>query len=129
MRCFKIAVALSVLTAAMVPARAATVLVEAEGFAKTGGWLNDPQAMDVMGSPYLLAHGLGEPVADATTTFEAPKAGNYHVWVRTINWIERFESARRARQVSSVGRRQNARAHFRHRRRRMALAGGRNRRA
>ena len=92
MRFSKIVMALSVLASAILPAHAATILVEAEGFAKTGGWVNDPQAMDVMGSPYLLAHGLGEPVADATTTFEAPKAGNYHVWVRTINWIERLKA-------------------------------------
>ena len=32
-----------------------------------GGWVVDTQAMDVMGSPYVLAHGLGEPVARART--------------------------------------------------------------
>ena len=31
-----------------------------------GGWSLDPQFMDVMGSPYLLAHGLGVRVMDAT---------------------------------------------------------------
>ena len=30
------------------------VLVEAEGFAELGGWVVDPQFMDLMGSPYLL---------------------------------------------------------------------------
>src|SRR5690348_9009515 len=44
------------------PGHAATVLVEAENFRNTGGWLIDPQFMDQMGSPYLLAHGLGVPV-------------------------------------------------------------------
>jgi hypothetical protein len=44
-----------------------TVLVEAEQFAQRGGWVVDPQFMDVMGSPYLLAHGLGVPVTDAVT--------------------------------------------------------------
>jgi hypothetical protein len=43
------------------------VLIEAEGFANTGGWVVDPQFMDLMGSPYLLAHGLGVPVNDART--------------------------------------------------------------
>ena len=30
-----------------------------------GGWSLDAQFMDVMGSPYLLAHGLGVPVRTA----------------------------------------------------------------
>src|SRR5512139_758121 len=41
------------------------VLLEAEHFADLGGWEVDQQSMDVMGSPYLLAHGLGVPVKDA----------------------------------------------------------------
>ena len=35
-----------------------TVLVEAESFQNTGGWVVDQQVMDQMGSPFLLAHGL-----------------------------------------------------------------------
>ena len=66
-------------------ARAETVLVEAESFADWGGWVNDTQFMDQMGSPYLLAHGMGKPVADAKTTFVAA-GGKYNVWVRTRNW-------------------------------------------
>ncbi|MHC4323929.1 MAG: hypothetical protein ACYSUX_06625, partial [Planctomycetota bacterium] len=42
--------------------RAQTVLIEAEGFANRGGWVIDQQFMDQMGSPFLLAHGLGRPV-------------------------------------------------------------------
>ena len=53
---------------------AQTVLVEAEGFAELGGWFVDQQYMDQMGSPVLLAHGLGVPVADATTTVTLPAA-------------------------------------------------------
>ena len=49
-------------------------LVEAENFEKLGGWAIDQQFMDQMGSPYLLAHGLGEPVADATTSAMLPAA-------------------------------------------------------
>ena len=64
-----------------------TVLLEAEGFAARGGWVIDQQAMDVMGSPYLLAHGLGVPVADAVTAAEMPAAGQYRVWVRTRDWV------------------------------------------
>ena len=62
-----------------------TVEVEAEWFEDYGGWVNDTQFMDQMGSPYLLAHGLGKPVADAKTRFKA-KGGKYNVWVRTKNW-------------------------------------------
>jgi hypothetical protein len=43
--------------------------------------------MDVMGSPYLLAHGLGVPVKDATTTVHFQVPGKYRVWVRTRDWV------------------------------------------
>ena len=43
--------------------------------------------MDVMGSPYLLAHGLGVPVKDAVTRATIPAAGAYRVWVRTRDWV------------------------------------------
>jgi hypothetical protein len=68
------------------------VLVEAEGFADTGGWVIDPQFMDLMGSPYLLAHGLGVPVKDATTAVAIPKAGRYRVWVRTKDWVAQWKA-------------------------------------
>lgn len=64
-----------------------TVLLEAEAFADRGGWVIDQQAMDVIGSPYLLAHGLGVPVADATTTVDVPTEGLYRIWVRTRDWV------------------------------------------
>lgn len=63
------------------------ILVEAESFSEKGGWVVDPQFVEQMGSPYLLAHGLGNPVADATTTIAVPRKGNYHVWARTRNWV------------------------------------------
>jgi FAD dependent oxidoreductase len=63
------------------------VFVEAEQFAKHGGWNLDQQSMDKMGSPYLLAHGLGIPVEDAETEIEFPSAGTYRVWVRTKDWV------------------------------------------
>ena len=68
------------------------VLVEAESFEDPGGWVVDQQFMDVMGSPFLLAHGLGEPVADAQTTVQFRKAGRYHVWVRTRDWVAPWKS-------------------------------------
>lgn len=63
------------------------VLVEAESFSDKGGWLVDQQFVHSMGSPYLLAHGMGMPVANAKTTVAFPSAGIYAVWVRTKNWI------------------------------------------
>ncbi len=68
------------------------VLVEAEGFADTGGWVIDPQFMDIMGSPYLLAHGLGVPVDDARTEVSIPTAGLYRVWVRTKDWVAQWKA-------------------------------------
>jgi len=63
------------------------VLIEAESFAQKGGWVVDQQFMDQMGSPFLMAHGLGKPVADATTKVKFPKSGTYRVFVRTRNWV------------------------------------------
>lgn len=65
---------------------AADVLVEAESFAERGGWVTDTQFMDQMGSPFLLAHGLGMPVADARTSFDSDTGGRCIVYVRTRNW-------------------------------------------
>ena len=72
-------------------AHADTVLIEAESFDDWGGWVNDTQFMDQMGSPYLLAHGMGKPVADAKTKFVA-KGGKSGVWVRTKNWTAPWHS-------------------------------------
>ncbi|HEX8311003.1 MAG TPA: FAD-dependent oxidoreductase [Chthoniobacteraceae bacterium] len=72
---------------------AETLLVEAETFATRGGWQIDTQFIESMGSPYLIAHGLGKPVADASSEIELAEAGNYRVWVRTIDWSERLGRA------------------------------------
>lgn len=66
--------------------RAADLLVEAESFSNKGGWKVDQQFMDLMGSPYLLAHGMGTPVEDAYTEVAFPQKGEYYVYVRTYNW-------------------------------------------
>lgn len=82
--------ALVLITVVSVPqfARADSLLLEAESFDELGGWVLDQQFTDQMGSPYLLAHGLGEPVDDAITKATFPSAGTYKVWVRTKNWAE-----------------------------------------
>ena len=66
---------------------AAGILIEAEDFDNYGGWLLDSQFETIMGSPYLLAHGLGRPVADATTTIQISGSGEYEVWVRAKDWV------------------------------------------
>ena len=72
------------------------LFLEAEGFDDHGGWDLDQQSMDRMGSPYLLAHGLGVPVADAVTKVTFPSAGTYRIWVRTRDWVG-LRGKRRAR--------------------------------
>ncbi|MBK8504715.1 MAG: FAD-dependent oxidoreductase [Saprospiraceae bacterium] len=62
------------------------ILIEAESFEEKGGWLIDQQFFDIMGSSYLLAHGLGTPVGDAITKLKVAEGGDYHVWVRTKDW-------------------------------------------
>jgi hypothetical protein len=68
-------------------ATAQTYLIEAENFEGHGGWVVDQQFMDQMGSPFLLAHGMGKPVKDAEFRIEFPEKGNYRVFVRTRNWV------------------------------------------
>ncbi|OFY61355.1 MAG: fumarate reductase [Bacteroidetes bacterium RBG_19FT_COMBO_42_7] len=62
------------------------ILVEAESFKDKGGWMVDPQFVEQMGSPYLLAHGMGVPVKNARSEINIKSKGKYHVWVRTKNW-------------------------------------------
>ena len=59
---------------------ASGVLVEAASFTKLGGWKLDTQHYQQMGGCYLLAHGMGEPVANARTTVEFPQSGSWNVW-------------------------------------------------
>jgi len=63
------------------------IFVEAESFSDPGGWVVDQQSIDIMGSPYILAHGLGIPVKDASTTLNIPANNEYRVWVRTRDWV------------------------------------------
>ena len=63
-----------------------TIFIESESFRYKGGWVIDQQFMDLMGSSYLMAHGMGIPVADASTSVEFPVKGVYNIFVRTYNW-------------------------------------------
>ena len=81
----KLSLSLALLTGSLT-LQAAGLLVEAERFSCKGGWVVDQQFMDLMGSPYLLAHGLGVPVDDAFTDVQFPEKGDSYVYVRTYNW-------------------------------------------
>ena len=62
-------------------ASAQTVFIEAESLTSHGGWKLDTAFTNIVGSPYLLAHGLGKPVADAQGTAKSPCAGEYYLAV------------------------------------------------
>lgn len=62
------------------------LFLETESFQQKGGWVVDQQSFDVIYSSYLMAHGLGKPVEDASTNVNFPGRGKYHVWVRTKDW-------------------------------------------
>ena len=72
---------------ALIGCRNEELFVEAESFAVKGGWQLDQQFMDVMGSPYLIAHGAGVPVEDACSQVRLPGKGEWHVYVRAYNWV------------------------------------------
>lgn len=61
------------------------IFTEAEAFECKGGWVVDQQSMDTIHSSYLMAHGMGVPVADAVGSFYADEA-EYYVWVLTRDW-------------------------------------------
>ncbi len=83
---FKIMIFVWLLAAINPKSASQSILIEAESFSHRGGWVIDPQFTEEMGSPYLLAHGLGEPVDNAWTNVDIPGSGLYHVWVRTKDW-------------------------------------------
>ncbi|MEZ4773240.1 MAG: FAD-dependent oxidoreductase [Bacteroidia bacterium] len=62
-------------------------LLEAEQFPDKGGWVVDPQFVEQIGSSYLMAHGMGVPVANAATDIKLAAKGTWHVWARTKNWV------------------------------------------
>lgn len=78
----------------MEPLPSTGILIEAESFDDYGGWILDSQFELVMGSPYLLAHGNGIPVADATTKISIEESGRYHIWVRAKDWVPGYHPGR-----------------------------------
>ena len=76
--------------------------IDVEDFSDYGGWRMDTQFVHLMGSPYLMATGIGTPVEDATTTFTNPEAGLYHVWVRSRNWVREYAPGRFQLKVNGI---------------------------
>ena len=66
------------------------LFVEAEDFRDYGGWRLDTQFTHKMGSAYLIASGVGSPIADAVATVEVPRSGVWRVWARTKDWLPEF---------------------------------------
>lgn len=69
------------------------LFIEAENFEDLGGWVVDQQFINEMGSPFLLAHGLGEPVKNCCTKVSFTQTGEYRIWVRTRDWAAPWNSA------------------------------------
>lgn len=80
------------LSLCVVSSSAQSIFIEAESFQNKGGWVVDQQFMDMTGSSYLMAHGLGTPVSDATTTVNFTGTGEYTVFVRTYDWTSPWTS-------------------------------------
>ena len=62
------------------------IFIEAEQLSNKGGWVVDQQSMETIHSSYLMAHGMGIPVEDATGEVEVAESGVYNIWVRTRDW-------------------------------------------
>ena len=84
----------AVLLSPGISAGASVIWLEAERFDDPGGWTNDAQFVDQMGSPYLLAIGLDGPVQDAVTRAQVPAAGTYRLWVRSRDWVPEHSPGR-----------------------------------
>ncbi|MCL1859486.1 MAG: FAD-dependent oxidoreductase [Oscillospiraceae bacterium] len=56
-----------------------------------GGWALDTQFIQNMGSSYLLAHGIGTPVANAVKKIDIKNPGRYKVWAYTKDWVARWK--------------------------------------
>ena len=74
--------------------------LEAESFSDYGAWRLDTQFTHKMGSAYLIAPGADKPIGSAKTTLTVPRAGTWHAWVRTKDWLPEFSPGRFALTVN-----------------------------
>ncbi len=66
------------------------LFVETEDFEDYGRWRLDTQFTHKMGSAYLIASGVGEPIGSASTHVDIPRTGKWRVWARTKDWLPEF---------------------------------------
>lgn len=59
--------------------------IPAAAFSEHGGWVVETQSIETLGSSYLMAHGLGRPVADAFISVEL-ESGRYKFYALTRDW-------------------------------------------
>lgn len=78
------------------------IFLEAENMSDCGGWVVDQQSMMQMGSPYLMAHGMGRVIEDATTEITLDESGSYRLWVRTRDWTRRWGKEQSAGQFQVI---------------------------
>lgn len=60
--------------------------IDAPEFDTYGGFVLETQFVREMGQAYLMANGVGVPVAPATAKFTVTEGGYYRVYIRTKNW-------------------------------------------
>ena len=85
--------------AAEVPSRSDSVWIEAESFSDRGEWRVDTQFTHKMGSAYLIAPGVLNPIGAAKTVVRIPKSATYRAWVRTKDWLPKFSPGKFALSV------------------------------
>lgn len=74
--------------------------IDAETFDSLGGWTIDTQSYETYGFCYVLAHGIGKPVADAITRFSMDRSARFCVFVHTRNWTAVWKRGTPAGQFS-----------------------------
>ncbi len=62
------------------------IWIDAAEFTEKGGFVLETQFVREMGQAYLMADGVGEPVAPAAVSFNATEGGMHRVFIRTKNW-------------------------------------------
>ncbi len=75
------------------------IWLEAEEFLDYGTWVIDTQFVGKMGSAYLLGAGVTGCCANASTRHFIARAGKWHAWVRTRDWIPEYHPGRFALEI------------------------------
>ena len=70
-----------------------SIFIEAESLKSLGGWVIDTASAEMIGSAYIMAHGMGFPVSDASGDIDIPSDGEYRVWALTRDWTAPWKVA------------------------------------